>query len=181
MLVPDTVEKARFLTPRQKYALRLRQNNLAASVGALAAADGTKSLSRTMAAAVEAVRDVKTYLWGTMIFFISANSNSIAVFGPLILKSFVDDSSKTMLLNIPFGLAMFGAITLSAAVAQRLQLNSLIIVVASCIALVGTGILRAVGHDLTRRGILLFGYYLLSVYPAIRKLPSNPMRTRLPN
>lgn len=118
----------------------------------------------------EAVLDVKTYLWFCMIAAISIPSGGISTFGPLIVQSFGFDSFTTILFNIPFGAVQFVATLGSAYLSTHWKVKSTLLIALCLPPIAGCVMLLAVEHDKAHRGMLLAGYYIISVYPAISPL-----------
>ncbi|GAB1519362.1 hypothetical protein RhiTH_002428 [Rhizoctonia solani] len=109
LLFPDSPVKARFLTKDEKVkAVRRIQSNQS----------GIETKSWKHEQAVEAVKDVKTWLF----FLFAAISNLQNGFGTqysLIIKSFGFTTLQTTALNIPAGVAMIISITLSTLILRR--------------------------------------------------------------
>ncbi|KAI9675458.1 MAG: hypothetical protein M1822_008936 [Bathelium mastoideum] len=118
----------------------------------------------------EAFADVKTYLWFCMITAIAIPSGGISTFGPLIVESFGFDSFTTILFNIPFGAVQFVATLGSAYLATLWKVKSALLIALCLPPIAGCVMLLVVEHDKAHRGILLAGYYIISVYPAISPL-----------
>jgi energy-converting hydrogenase Eha subunit C len=76
------------------------------------------------------------------------------------VKSFGYSSFATILFNIPFGVIQVIAIIGSAWVATKWQKKGLVIAIAAIFPAVGTIILLTVPRE--QKGVLLFGYYLVS-------------------
>jgi len=113
----------------------------------------------------ETMLDIKTYCWAVIIICISIPSGGITTFGPLIIKAFAFDQFTTILFNTPFGALQFIAIIVSGVAATKFKSRGPIIIALTIPAIIGSVMLLKV--DRSKTGILLFGYYLLSVYPAI--------------
>jgi hypothetical protein len=114
--------------------------------------------------------DLKTYLWFVMMVLISIPSGGISTFGPLIVESFGFNPFTTILFNIPFGAVQFVATLGSAYLATIWKKKSLLLVALCIPPIVGCVMLLVVDHTAANRGILLAGYYIISVYPAITPL-----------
>lgn len=95
-------------------------------------------------------------------------SGGIGTFGSLIVKSFGYTNFQAILFNIPFGVIQFCVIILSGWVATRFQHKGLTIAGVSCLPIVGTIIMLTVPRK--HKGVLLFGYYLVSCMAAITPL-----------
>ena len=100
----------------------------------------------------------------------SVPSGGVSTFGPLIVKSFGYNSFDTILFNIPFGAVQFIATLGSAFLANWIKRKGPILVLLCIPPIIGCAILLAEKHDASNRGILLFGYYMISFYPGITPL-----------
>jgi hypothetical protein len=87
-------------------------------------------------------------------------SGGIGTFGNLIVQSFGYDSFQTILFNIPFGAIQIIAIIGSAWLATKYQRKGLTITGLSILPTIGAIIMLTVPREL--KGVLLFGYYLVS-------------------
>jgi hypothetical protein len=115
----------------------------------------------------ECLVDIKTWLWFCLITTIAIPSGGISTFGPLILKSYVNDSFSTLLLNMPFGAVQLIATLGAAWAATRWQAKTPILMALCIPPIIGLAVLLAIEHTPANRGPLLFGYYIISIYPAI--------------
>lgn len=100
----------------------------------------------------------------------SIPSGGISTFGPLIIQSFGFDSFTTILFNIPFGAVQMIATLGGAWLADKIRMKSPVLMLLCVPPIVGCAILLAVGREASDRGVLLFGYYIISVYPGISPL-----------
>jgi MFS family permease len=116
----------------------------------------------------EALLDLKTYCWFIIIISISIPSGGITTFGPLIISAFGYDKFTTILFNTPFGAVQFIAIITSGIIATKIKKKGPVIIGLCIPAIIGCVMLLRV--DRSQTGVLLFGFYLLSVYPAITPL-----------
>lgn len=162
--MPDSPTEAKFLTDNDKIIAieRLRNNQM-----------GVMSREWRYAHFFEALRDVKTWLWVTMIFCISVPSNGISTFGPLIIHSFVTDPFKTILFNVPVGFSHIIAVSLSAYVSMRWKLKGPVIAILCIPPIIGFSILLHFPHDTEHRAVLLAGYFCLSTFTGISKTNSK--------
>jgi hypothetical protein len=162
--MPDSPTEAKFLTDNDKIIAieRLRNNQM-----------GVMSREWRYAHFFEALRDVKTWLWVTMIFCISVPSNGISTFGPLIIHSFVTDPFKTILFNVPVGFSHIIVVSLSAYVSMRWKLKGPVIAILCIPPIIGFSILLHFPHDAEHRAVLLAGYFCLSTFTGISKFLSN--------
>ena len=175
--------KARFLKGDDKLLAieRLRMNQMGVSSGVWRW-DHVK----------EVFLDVKTYIWFSLLTAVSIPSGGISTFGPLIVESFGFSSFTTILFNMPFGAVQLVATlgkrpkaacpcnynaeshtdlaTGSAFAATHFKRKSPILAALCVPPIIGISILLSVEYNTKNRGVLLFGYYITSVYPAISPL-----------
>nr|POE79366.1 putative transporter [Quercus suber] len=159
--LPDSPMQARFLEDNDRLLVieRLRMNQQGISSGVW-----------RWDHVAECLLDVKTWLWFALLTAISIPSGGISTFGPLIVHSFGFDNFTTILFNMPFGAVQLIA-TLGGAMAATYWKRKSPIVVALCIPpIIGISILLSVEYTNSNRAILLFAYYITSVYPAISPL-----------
>lgn len=145
------VSSARFLTEheRRQAVERLRANQT-----------GIGSREYEWKHLWETIFELKTYLWITMSLLVNVGAAVTNTFGPIILNSFGYDIYITSLLNIPFGAIQVLIILFASYAAQRAQLKGAVLAVLVLPVLVGLAELYGVPRS--QRGVLLFGYYLLS-------------------
>ena len=155
-LMPDSPMDAKYLTQREKVVAtrRLRANQ-----------QGITSRDWKMSHVMETATDVKTYLWFLLIFSISVPSGGIGTFGSLIVKDFGYSSFAAILFNIPFGVIQVLLIIGAAALSNKLKRKGLVITMISVLPVIGCIILLTVPRR--QKGVLLFGYYLVSCLAAI--------------
>ncbi|KAK5133135.1 hypothetical protein LTR08_008159 [Meristemomyces frigidus] len=161
VFLPDSPMQARFLKGDDKLLAieRLRMNQMGVSSGEWRW-DHVK----------EVFLDVKTWLWVAMLTAVSIPSGGITTFGPLIVKSFGFSSFATILFNMPFGAVQIVATLGGAWTATRWKMKSPILAALCVPPIIGLSILLNVEYDPKNRGVLLFAYYITSVYPAISPL-----------
>ncbi|KAL9085261.1 MAG: hypothetical protein Q9165_007695 [Trypethelium subeluteriae] len=162
LILPDSPIDAKFLKTDHDRLIaieRLRMNQM-----------GISSRAWKWVHVREAFLDPKTYLWFSMITAIAIPSGGISTFGPLIVESFGFDAFTTILFNIPFGAVQFVATLGSAYLATVWKVKSVLLVMLCLPPIAGCVMLLVVEHDKAHRGILLAGYYIISVYPAISLL-----------
>ncbi|KAK0865842.1 hypothetical protein LTS02_005135 [Friedmanniomyces endolithicus] len=161
VFLPDSPMQARFLTSDDKLIAieRLRMNQ-----------QGISSGEWRWDHVRDCLLDVKTWLWVAMLMAISIPSGGISTFGPLIVKSFGFDSFTTILFNIPFGAVQFVATIGGAIAATRYKAKSPILALLCIPPIIGISLLLNIEYKPHNRGLLLFAYYILSVYPAISPL-----------
>ncbi|KAG8170017.1 hypothetical protein KVR01_000762 [Diaporthe batatas] len=161
-LMPDSPMETKFLSEREKVIAteRLRANQM-----------GVASRTWRWDHVWETARDLKTWCWFIAILAISISSGGITTFGSLIVKSFGYTSFQTILFNIPFGAIQVIAIIGTGWIAQRIQRKGLVIAATSVLPTIGTVILLTVPRH--QKGVLLFGYYLVSCLAAITPMLFN--------
>ncbi|KAL2133504.1 hypothetical protein VTI74DRAFT_2230 [Chaetomium olivicolor] len=118
----------------------------------------------------EALLDLKTWLWFFIMFVISIPSGGISTFGPLIIESFGFDRFTTILFNIPFGAVQMIATLGGAWLSDKIRMKSPVLILLCLGPIAGCSILLAVGRSASDRAVLLFGYYIISIYPGISPL-----------
>lgn len=159
--LPDSPVTARFFNDDDRLVAveRLRDNQ-----------QGVENDKWNWAHVKEAVMDVKTWMWGFMMFSISVPSGGISTFGPLIIKSFNFTSFDTILFNIPFGFVQLVATMGGAWVATKLKMKSPVLAFLSLPPIAGCIMLLFLKRTAGAKAALLVGYYLISVYPGITPL-----------
>ena len=90
----------------------------------------------------------------------SIASGGISTFGSLIVKSFGFTSFQSILFNIPFGVIQVLAILITGWLATLTQRKGLVIAGVSVLPTIGTILMLTVPRK--QKGVLLFGYYLVS-------------------
>ncbi|KAI0409785.1 MFS general substrate transporter [Xylaria palmicola] len=158
IFMPDSPMEAKYLSEREQLVAveRLRANQM-----------GVASRKWRWDHALETLLDLKTWLWFLIMTSISIASGGIGTFGNLIVKDFGYTNFNAILFNIPFGVIQVASIIGSAALATRLRRKGLVIALVSLLPLTGTIIMMAVPRNGKTKGVLLFGYYLVSCLGAI--------------
>ncbi|KAK3689246.1 major facilitator superfamily domain-containing protein [Podospora appendiculata] len=158
-LMPDSPMEAKYLGEREKVIAveRLRANQM-----------GVASRKWRWDHVWETMIDLKTWCWFIAIVAISIASGGISTFGSLIVKSFGYSNFETILFNIPFGAIQVIVIIGSGWLATRFQSKGLVIAGVSVLPAVGTIIMLTVPRG--QKGVLLFGYYLVSCLAGITPL-----------
>lgn len=153
VLMPDSPMEAKYLSDREKVIAveRLRANQM-----------GVASRKWRWEHVLETILDLKTWCWFVAIVAISISSGGISTFGSLIVKSFGYSSFETILFNIPFGVIQIIAIIGSGWVATKTQRKGLVIAGVSILPSIGTILMLTVSRE--QKGVLLFGYYLVSYH-----------------
>ena len=156
--LPDSPMKARFLSQEEKLIaierLRMNQQGIAS---------GTWRWDHVW----ECLLDPKTWIWTALLTAVSIPSGGITTFGPLIVRSFGFSSFQAILFNMPFGAVQIIATLGGAFAATHWKVKSPFLAALCVPPIIGLSILHSVSHDPSNRGLLLFAYYITSVYPAI--------------
>ncbi|KAL2170676.1 hypothetical protein VTG60DRAFT_4518 [Thermothelomyces hinnuleus] len=161
ILMPDSPMEAKYLTEREKVIAveRVRANQM-----------GVASRAWRWDHVWETLWDLKTWCWFIAIVSISIASGGISTFGSLIVKDFGYTNFDAILFNIPFGAIQFFVIIGSGWAATHWQRKGLTIAAVSVLPLVGTILMLTVPRNDHNKGVLLFGYYLVSCLAAITPL-----------
>ncbi|KAI0391489.1 MFS general substrate transporter [Xylariaceae sp. FL0594] len=161
LAMPDSPMEAKYLTEREQLIAvqRLRANQM-----------GVASRRWRWDHVLETFLDMKTWLWFFIITSISIASGGIGTFGNLIVKDFGYTNFNAILFNIPFGVIQFVVTIGSAAIATRIRGKGVVITGISLLPITGTVIMLTVHRGVItnpHKGVLLFGYYLVSCLGAI--------------
>ena len=158
IFMPDSPVEAKFLNDNDKMIAveRLRMNQM-----------GVLSRKWRWDHFREALTDLKTWFWFSLLFSISVPSGGISTFGPLIIKTFGFSSFDTILFNIPFGAVQLVATVGGALLAQKIKRKGPVIALLCIPPIVGCILLIVLPHEASHKAPLLVGYYLISVYPGI--------------
>lgn len=156
--LPDSPMNARFLSQHEKVIAieRLRMNQ-----------QGISSGKWRWDHVWECLLDPKTWIWTALLTAVSIPSGGITTFGPLIVQSFGFTSFQAILFNMPFGAVQIIATLGGAFAATHWKAKSPFLAALCVPPIIGLSILHSVPHDPSNRGVLLFAYYITSVYPAI--------------
>ncbi|OJJ06749.1 hypothetical protein ASPVEDRAFT_140207 [Aspergillus versicolor CBS 583.65] len=156
IFMPDSPMEAKFLGEREKVIAveRLRANQM-----------GIISREWRWDHVWETLLDVKTWIWFILIIAISGG---ISTFGSLIITSFGYTNFDAILFNLPFGAVQVVIILGGGWLATKLRTKGLVIAGIAMIAAVGTILLLTVSRE--QKGVLLFGYYLVSCLAGITPL-----------
>ncbi|KAM5435573.1 hypothetical protein McanMca71_005824 [Microsporum canis] len=148
----NDIPSARFLTEyeREQAIERLRANQT-----------GTRATEFRWPQVLEALGELKTYLWIAMSLLLNIGAAVTNTFGPLILNGFGYDKYITSLLNIPFGAVQVVVILLASFCAQRFRSKSFILILLILPVITGLAILYALPPD-SSHSILVLAYYLLA-------------------
>lgn len=105
-----------------------------------------------------------------MLTAVSIPSGGITTFGPLVVRSFGFDSFTTILFNMPFGAVQLVATLVGAWAATHWKRKSPVLAALCIPPIVGIVLLLKMERTSGNQAVLLFAYYLTSVYPAISPL-----------
>uniref|UniRef100_A0A0W0GES0 Major facilitator superfamily (MFS) profile domain-containing protein n=1 Tax=Moniliophthora roreri TaxID=221103 RepID=A0A0W0GES0_MONRR len=166
----NSVSEARFLTPkeRKKAVERLRANNT-----------GTKATDTfKWEQALEALFELKIWLFFAMTLLLNVGASVTNVFGPLVLAGIGFDKFTTSLLNIPFGAMQILVIGFSSYVSYHWKTKSFVLMALVIPVIIGLALLYGTSYDSQSAirptytatttvhsfstGVLLFAYYLLA-------------------
>ncbi|KAI0096915.1 MFS general substrate transporter [Nemania sp. FL0031] len=156
--MPDSPMEAKYLSEREQLIAveRLRANQM-----------GVASRKWRWDHALETLLDLKTWLWFLIMTSISIASGGIGTFGNLIVKDFGYTNFNAILFNIPFGVIQVVITIGSAALATKLRRKGLVTALVSLLPITGTILMITVPRNGHTKGVLLFGYYLVSCLGAI--------------
>ena len=112
--------------------------------------------------------DAKTLRNSIVLTICRVASGGISTFGSLIIKDFGYTNFEAILFNIPFGAIQIVSILGSSWGATRFKRKGLAIALVSILPAVGTVMMLTVPRK--HKGVLLFGYYLVSCLAAITPL-----------
>ncbi|KAI4617877.1 uncharacterized protein J4E88_004097 [Alternaria novae-zelandiae] len=159
VLMPDSPMKAKYLTERERFIAveRLRANQM-----------GIQSGEWKWDQVWETLIDLKTWCWFIAIIAISIASGGISTFGNLIIRDFGYTNFQSILFNIPFGVIQIVCILGSSWGATRWSRKGLAIALVAILPIIGTIMMLTVPRQ--HKGVLLFGYYLVSCLAAITPL-----------
>ncbi|KAI1334355.1 MFS general substrate transporter [Xylariaceae sp. FL0016] len=156
--MPDSPMEAKYLTEREQIIAveRLRANQM-----------GVASRKWRWDHVKETFMDFKTLLWFVLIVAISIASGGISSFGNLIVKDFGFTNFDAILFAMPTGVIQILTIIGSAWIATRVSRKGLVITGLSTLPTIGTILMLTVPRNGHNKGVLLFGYYLVSCLGAI--------------
>ncbi|KAJ5633573.1 major facilitator superfamily domain-containing protein [Penicillium herquei] len=154
--MPDSPMEAKFLSDREKYISveRLRANQM-----------GIVSREWRWDHVWETLYDIKTWCWFFLVLSISIPSGGISSFGNLIIESFGYTNFESILFNLPLGAIQIIAIVGGGWLATRFKMKGMVIVLFATLSAVGTVLMLVIPRS--NKGVLLFGYYLVSMLAAI--------------
>ncbi|KAL8279637.1 hypothetical protein RQP46_007950 [Phenoliferia psychrophenolica] len=158
--LPDSPATASFLTEREKLVAieRVRDNQ-----------SGTVNKHFKKPQAIEALKDVKTWLLVLLSLLSSVPNGALASFNSILIKSFGYDSRLTLLLNVPQGfIAAITTLTMCYW-ADRTQSRMLPVLGAVLPAILGAAVIVGFSGGSTadhakHKGVLLFGIMIIQTY-----------------
>lgn len=150
-ILDSDVTSARFLTDHEKLQAieRLRANQT-----------GTGSRKFKWPQALEALLEIKSWLFIGMALCLNVTAHVANTFGPIILASFGLEPSITSLLNIPFGAVQLFVIFPSSYLAHRFLVKSPFLAAVLLPVLAGATMLYVLDRGYTPP--LLAAYYMLA-------------------
>ncbi|KAI0015531.1 allantoate permease [Xylariomycetidae sp. FL0641] len=156
--MPDSPMEAKYLNEREQLIAveRLRANQM-----------GVASRKWRWDHVQETFMDVKTLLWFILIVSISIPSGGISSFGNLIVKDFGYTNFNAILFSLPTGVIQIVTILGSGWISTKVSRKGLVITGLSVFPTVGTVLMLTVPRNDQNKGVLLFGYYLVSCLGAI--------------
>ncbi|KAF2826618.1 MFS general substrate transporter [Ophiobolus disseminans] len=158
----DSPGEARYLTPedRLKAVDRLKANQ-----------QGIVSHKFNWKQVLEAVTELKYWLYMIMVIAVNAGASVSSVFGSIILQSLAGFTpDEAVLLNMPFGALQFCSILLASWLAYRFKRKSPFLLGLVTIVIVGVSLMVALPKTKANKGGLLAGYYLIAFVFAINPL-----------
>jgi MFS family permease len=156
LFLPDSIEKAKFLTEEErKYA---------ANRVVLAGTGRTDKTTWKLDQVVECLMDPKSWIIFSMSLLTQIPNGGTQNFGNLVLKSFGFTSLESTLLVIPASVISACTIAGTGWLAGRFrQMNCILIICVVLPAVVGSSLIYV--RPKTSHGVQLFGYFLLSTGP----------------
>ncbi|KAF2034791.1 MFS general substrate transporter [Setomelanomma holmii] len=161
LFLPDSIEKAKFLTEEErKYA---------ADRVVLAGTGRTNHTSWKLEQVIECFTDPKSWIIFSMSLLTQIPNGGTQNFGNLVLKSFGFTSLQSTLLVIPASVISACTIAGTGWLAGRFrQMNCILIICVVLPAVVGSSLIYV--RPKTSHGVQLFGYFLLSTGPGATPL-----------
>ncbi|KAL5381508.1 hypothetical protein PMIN06_001922 [Paraphaeosphaeria minitans] len=156
LFLPDSIEKAKFLTEEER--------KFAADRVVISGTGSTANVVYRLDQAIECLMDPKTWLIFSMSLLTQIPNGGTQNFGNIVLKSFGFTSLQSTLLTIPASVISAGTIAGTGWIAGRFrQLNCLLIICVVMPAVVGSSLIYV--RPRTSPGVQLFGYFLMSTGP----------------
>ncbi|KAG9100394.1 hypothetical protein FRC06_004170 [Ceratobasidium sp. 370] len=155
-LLPDNPMSARMFTlEERKLAVRRLQDNMT----------GVESKTFKRSQFVEAVTDVKIWIYMMMGAALYVTNGGVTAFGAQIVKSFGYSSLKTILMLTPGGATTAVSIYITGWIASRWRNSRTLLIPLTCMPVMA-GAIVIWKYNWSHRGPLLVGYYLLAVFGA---------------
>lgn len=156
LFLPDSIEKANFLTEEER--------KFAADRVVIAGTGRTANAGYKLDQVIECLIDPKTWLIFSMSLLTQIPNGGTQNFGNIVLKSFGFTSLQSTLLVIPASVIAAGTIAGTGWIAGRFrQLNCILIICVVVPAIVGSSLIYV--RPRTSPGVQLFGYFLMSTGP----------------
>lgn len=156
LFLPDSIEKATFLTEEERQ--------YAADRVVISGTGRTAHAGYKIDQVIECLIDPKTWLIFSMSLLTQIPNGGTQNFGNIVLKSFGFTSLQSTLLVIPASVISAGTIAGTGWIAGRFrQMNCILIVCVVLPAIVGSSLIYV--RPRTSSGVQLFGYFLLSTGP----------------
>ncbi|KAI5859962.1 putative allantoate permease [Durotheca rogersii] len=156
-LLPDSISKAKFLTPEERQ--------WAGDRAVIAGTGRTENTTWKWEQMVECLQDPKTWLIWSMALLCQIPNGGTQNFANLVITSFGFTSLQSTLINIPYSLLATAAVSGSGWLAGRFRsMNCILIGLVVLPPVIGSALIgsrRSIPH-----GVSLFGYFLLSTGPA---------------
>lgn len=156
-LLPDSIARARFLTPEERQ--------FAADRVVIAGTGRTENTAWRWDQTRECLLDPKTWHLFAIAILTQIPNGGTQNFSNLVIKSFGFTSLQSTLINIPSSVISTATIAATGWMAGRFrQLNCILIVGVVLCAVAGSSLIYARAH--VSKGVQLLGYFLLSPGPS---------------
>ncbi|KAI6088280.1 putative allantoate permease [Hypoxylon rubiginosum] len=155
--LPDTISKAKFLTPEERQ--------WAGDRVVVAGTGRTENTTWKWEQVKECLQDPKTWLIWSIALLCQIPNGGTQNFANLVITSFGFTSLQSTLINIPYSVISIAAIAGSGWLAGRFRsLNCILIGLVVIPPVVGSALISS--RDEIPHGVSLFGYFLISTGPA---------------
>ncbi|KAI1135496.1 putative allantoate permease [Hypoxylon sp. FL0543] len=156
-LLPDTISKAKFLTPEERQ--------WAGDRVVIAGTGRTENTTWKWQQMVECLRDPKTWLIVSISLLCQIPNGGTQNFANLVITSFGFTSLQSTLINIPYSVISVAAISGTGWLAGHFRSTNCILIGLIVIPpVVGSALISS--RSSIPHGVSLFGYFLLSTGPA---------------
>ncbi|KAJ5091972.1 allantoate permease [Penicillium alfredii] len=160
-LLPDSITKARFLTPEERQ--------IASNRVVTAGTGSTENSHWKFPQVIECLIDPKTWLIFSINLLSQIPNGSMQNFSNIVVESFGFTNLQTTLINIPYSIISASVIYGTGHLSGRFRtINCLLIIAVVLPGVIGSGIIYR-RNDLAH-GVQLFAYFLLSTCPAAMPL-----------